>query len=342
MSLVVRGHLDGYTGYGRVNCALALGLHDLGLDVLVKPLSVENRWGLAPQRLLQLMLAHSGQSAAGHPELLHAPPTYAAPDHPNRAWLVVWDANRLAADAVARLNRCRLVMTPSRWNRDVLLGSGVTAPVAVTPSFVPLVCQVPEREEHGRIVFGATANLGSQAERKNLPAAVRAFRAAFDGRDHVRLRIKLGQFDRYDPVDDPRVEIARGCWTDEEMCRWYGRIHVMVHPARNEAWGMQVLEAMASGCPVVAARHANLAEVLNDSCSLPVAFQVVPAAGIYAGHGGWAEPDEEDMARQLQRLADNPKLIRTLGMAAQEKARSYTVERFCRSVVQAMRDAGFH
>ena len=47
---------------------------------------------------------------------------------------------------------------------------------------------------------------------------------------------------------------------------WYSQADLMVIPSRWEGFGLVAAEAMASGCPIVAANIAGLREVLGDAC----------------------------------------------------------------------------
>lgn len=60
-----------------------------------------------------------------------------------------------------------------------------------------------------------------------------------------------------------RVEL-----TDEEMALAYGGALALVYPSLYEGFGMPVIEAMASGCPVITTNHGSLAEAAGDAAHL--------------------------------------------------------------------------
>ena len=60
-----------------------------------------------------------------------------------------------------------------------------------------------------------------------------------------------------------RVEL-----TDDELALAYGGALALVYPSLYEGFGMPVIEAMASGCPVITTRHGSLAEAAGDAALL--------------------------------------------------------------------------
>lgn len=108
---------------------------------------------------------------------------------------------------------------------------------------------------------------------KNIATLIRAFaivRAAVSA--PVRLRI-VG-------ADDPRYpetkELARSLqvsdyidWTgylsDTDMVKAYQQADVLMHPSRYEGFGLQIVEAMACGLPVVCSRGGSLPEVAGEA-----------------------------------------------------------------------------
>ena len=114
---------------------------------------------------------------------------------------------------------------------------------------------------------------GNRWRHKNhdiLMAAIRKLRRTYGmsvnlvctGRDveaGVRLRDIVRRYDIADLVYD------LGYVTAEEMIYLYQRARLLVFPSLYEGFGMPLLEAMASGCPVVAAKETSLPEVAGDA-----------------------------------------------------------------------------
>jgi glycosyltransferase involved in cell wall biosynthesis len=61
------------------------------------------------------------------------------------------------------------------------------------------------------------------------------------------------------------IRIERRDLSDAELAAAYATAMALVHPTFDEGSGMAALEAMASGCPVIATRHASLRELVDDA-----------------------------------------------------------------------------
>jgi glycosyltransferase involved in cell wall biosynthesis len=66
-----------------------------------------------------------------------------------------------------------------------------------------------------------------------------------------------------------RVEL-----TDDELAFAYGGAQALVYPSLYEGFGMPVIEAMASGCPVITTQHGSLAEAAGAAAHLISGFSV--------------------------------------------------------------------
>ena len=111
--------------------------------------------------------------------------------------------------------------------------------------------------------------------------------------------VKLDQTARFDIVciggetvidpawsrDLPRgVRALRLDLSDAELATAYSGAIALIYPSLYEGFGMPVVEAMASGCPVVTTQHGSLGEVAGD------------AALIISGH------DKYELLRALNRV----------------------------------------
>ena len=66
----------------------------------------------------------------------------------------------------------------------------------------------------------------------------------------------------------PGVRCQRQQLTDAELATAYGGALALVYPSLYEGFGMPVIEAMASGCPVITTHHGSLAEAAGQAALL--------------------------------------------------------------------------
>jgi glycosyltransferase involved in cell wall biosynthesis len=119
--------------------------------------------------------------------------------------------------------------------------------------------------------------IGGVEERKNTIGILRAFRALHSTHPCCRLVIAGGasllDHDAYQArfaaelaqsgLPDGAV-ICAGPWPQELMPALYRAATALVFPSKKEGFGLVVLEAMASGVPVVTSRIAPFTEYLGD------------------------------------------------------------------------------
>lgn len=164
--------------------------------------------------------------------------------------------------------------------------------------------------------------VGSANPTKNLRALVRAF-AALGARDDATLAIVGGGnaqvfADGAAPADPPRV-LRLGTLPDARLKALYANARALVFPSTYEGFGLPPLEAMACGCPVVAARAASLPEVCGDA-----ALYVDPRS-------------DASIADAMRRVLDDDALCARLREAGLERASGFTWDAAAARVLETLR-----
>lgn len=212
--------------------------------------------------------------------------------------------------------------------------------VAVVPP--PLAAAPPAPSALGRADFGlpdeavvvlVSFNLASSFERKNPLGAIAAFRAAFGDRPDRLLVLKIGN-----PADWPddftalerairgasnvRLETRTFPAADSYALTAAADIVLSLH--RSEGFGLVPAEAMLLGKPVIATGWSGNMDFMTNEDSVLVGFRLVPAvdprAVFEAPDAVWAEPDLDEAAAALRRLAGDPAERARLGARARDAA----------------------
>jgi glycosyltransferase involved in cell wall biosynthesis len=299
----------------------------LGVDVMVLPF--RRLWS---QVRLPIALA------SRRPDLLFVPAHVIPLGWPGKALTVVHDlaferyphAYSQAERAYLRLTtrwatmRCPLLITISESTKaDLVSAYGVrperirVVPLgASTPTVAPApVSRLAELGLNGHFVL----QVGRIETRKNQVAALAAVErlagvtlaVAGPERDPA-IAAKLRESDRcrvLGRVDQPTLELL------------YKRADAVVVPSLYEGFGLPLLEAMARGKVVVAAKASSLPEVGGE-------------AALYFHDAA----DPEQLARVLEvALGDEP-LRKSLAKAARERARKFTWDRCATGVAEVIRE----
>ena len=100
-----------------------------------------------------------------------------------------------------------------------------------------------------------------------------------------------------------RVRVL-GALSHDEVCAQYRRAHIFALPSHQEGFPLVVVEAMASGLPVVSTRVGAIPDVVRDGVD---GFLV-------------AARDAEALEARLRELAEDPALRERMGQAGRDRA----------------------
>ena len=235
----------------------------------------------------------------------------------------------------AARSRAHRVITVSRHARGDLvnrLGLGADK-VRVTyeaadPQFLAPVSDADRRrvrEAHG-LSRPYLFYVGGWEQRKNIPFLVRGFAAA--ELDRVDLVLAGGR-------DDQRAaltELARslgvadrlkllGWVEDADLPALYAEALAFAYPSEYEGFGLQLCEAMALGCPTLAARATSLPEILGD------------------GGDTFGLDSTDELAALLQKVAGDPSYRADLVARARRRVADFSWRRTAEQTVDVYREA---
>ena len=181
------------------------------------------------------------------------------------------------------------VITISEFTKQEVIEVLGTAPEKVHA--IPIAVEEPFTPDGPRAEGDYVLSVGTLEPRKNLARVQQAARALA-----VPLRV-IGA----EGWGGVKVEGWAGRVSDEELAALYRGARCLVYPSLYEGFGLPVLEAMASGTPVVTSRGGATEEVAGDAAVLVDPLDV---DAIAAGITEALARGEELRAKGLDRAAD--------------------------------------
>jgi len=259
-----------------------------------------------------------------------------------------WELPRLPLipDWAGLLGSMDLVLAPSRFILESIERSAPEVRAVHYPQTVFLPSDIAASRDafglpHDAVLFFMNIDVTSDLARKNPAAAMAAFRAAFTPQERVLgkrvfLVVKLGHTKSGYPWADasqlmaelaamPNVIVIDRELTYAETLSLNAACDVYVSLHRSEGLGLNLLEAMTLGRPVIATGWSGNMDFMTPEDSCLVGHELVPVqATHYAyrpeaiGPGQvWAEPNIAEASNWIRRLADDESLRCRLGAAAQ-------------------------
>lgn len=245
-----------------------------------------------------------------------------------------WELPRLPDHWLPALADVDEVWVPSRFVADAVRPH-TEKPVRIVPH--PVASRragTPRRLRFGiggdfvaLVMFNATS-----FPRKNVMAAVEAFRLAFEGADGRRLVVKVTDAE-YGPEEMRELRGAIGdarniCvdardMDDRERLDFIASADALISLHHSEGFGLVLAEAMLARVPVIATAWSGNLDFMDEDSALLVPFRLTPAIdprGFYGADQDWAEPDVAVAARYLRALADAPSRFAPMRERAHAKA----------------------
>lgn len=320
--LTIIGSVNPFSGYGRHLIRAAQDIEALtGTMVGIRPLKLHPN---APQFV---------QERYGPPtdlewELIIAPPTVCPTAGKRTVYFTMNETTRLNNTAIHCMQLAEHIIVPNLWNKDCFLASGAFEPIHVVPlgidhrifNWRPLPPPSP-------VIFG-TAGSGP---RKGIPDVIRAFLQAFPGRKDVRLRIKVTTEDEAPDVVDPRIDVVRANYTDEQMADWYASLHCFVSASRGEGWGLMQQEACAMGRGLASAYLPGMSWTGKEPTN-----RLADAPSPYVGQW-YSGPDLRSFSMVLQDAASD---FLSRRVVSNTDAEEFTWDRSIAELIRVLKEVG--
>ncbi len=263
-------------------------------------------------------------------------------------------------DDQARARKNLTLVTCSQWSAQGFLHAGFTpAQIAIVPLGVDLDTFKPDapsgaavRQRLGigpGIVF---MNASAMTANKGIDLLLRAFAELCQRRSDVYLLLKgtdqLYQSDArvqaaLDAFSPPlrallaqRVIYSGATLATAEMAALYRAADVYVSPYRAEGFNLPVLEAMASGLPVICTAGGSTDDFVSDDCALRIASRRVTAEMSDGTAGVQLLPGIQHLTSLLVRAAEDGAWRQSAGAAARRQAANFAWDKIVDRLLAAL------
>lgn len=174
--------------------------------------------------------------------------------------------------------------------------------------------------------------IGSIEPRKNLKVVVRALaKISSRGSDTIKLVISGSKnwlsSDLYQLVEELALQervVFTGPVSESEKIALLHLATIFIFPSLYEGFGLMVLEAFATGCPVITSRVSSLPEVAGDAAVL-----IDPL-------------DVDELTDQIELLLGDDELRRQFISRGRERAKAFSWSKFARETLRIIEEAANH
>ncbi|MBG17577.1 MAG: hypothetical protein CMB77_04415 [Euryarchaeota archaeon] len=253
------------------------------------------------------------------------------------------ETDKCSKEWVECVNKMDLVIVPSRHTKQTFERSGnVKTPIHVVPEYIipeiidkklePMKLDV--KTSFNFLMFGLITGQNTESDRKNTFYGIKWFCETFKDDPDVGIVIKtsLGRMtttDRnhtisllkrvIDEVRDgeyPRFYLSHGLMTNDEISAFYRSpdLNALASFTRGEGYGLPLLEAAASGLPVMATKWSGHMDFLGNINFSGFEYDLVNVhetridGEIFIEGSKWAQPKEADVKKRLRKMKESYKV----------------------------------
>jgi glycosyltransferase involved in cell wall biosynthesis len=283
------------------------------------------------------------------------------------------ETDRCHPDWIAACNAMHSVIVPSQHVKQCLSNSGnVTRPIIVIPESYSEACAAPELPTlddfptpFNFLVFGQLTGNNPNSDRKNTFFTIKWLCEAFKNDKDVGIIVKTNagrnsKIDRNLVINlmkqllsevrrgpNPRFYLLHGDMSDQEVAALYRhkQVKALVALTRGEGYGLPILEAAASGLPVIATGWSGHLDFLKHGKFISVYYQLGELHPsrvdnkIFMKGARWANPSEEDFKKRVLKFRDSSSVPKEWALDLQKKVVDlYSHERVCQLYDAALKE----
>lgn len=265
------------------------------------------------------------------------------------------ETDKCNPDWILSCNKMNMVIVPSKHTKDCLVSTGeIRVPVHIVPesfsnaimSLSPThIDELDFNTNFNFLIFGQLTGNNPENERKNIFYTVKWLCEVFKNDKDVGIIIKTNA-GRNTCIDRkivnqtfealikevrkgpyPKLHIIHGDMTDAEVSSLYRhpKVKALVSLTRGEGYGLPILEAAASGLPVIATSWSGHVDFLSHGKYVEIDYdlkEIHPSRidnKIFMKGTKWSYAKEDDFKRKILKFKSGPVIPKEWAINLQKK-----------------------
>lgn len=331
------------TGYAKSNRSLILEMVKQGANIRFTPCVNEREpISLDPAGVSLLKSLSHRSLQENHLVFYHFIPSYLKKD-PNQfsIGLTMFECNRIPADWTHACNQMDEIWVPSMFNYHTFIHSGVQPQkLKVMPLGVDTNTYRPGASPlniNGKRSFSFLIMSSSGWDaRKGYDVLLQAFAEEFVEEEDVCLIIKI-RASSQEEIQQQQERVNQYVssisgrkrdsiiflsttddWNEEKIAQLYNSVNCYVLPTRGEGWNMTVMEAMASGLPVITTNWSAHLDFINHTNGYLIDVKGYQKLNAWNTELLWAEPNKDHLRSLMRHVYMNQNEAENKGQLARE------------------------
>lgn len=329
MKLQIDGGLFTTSGYSSAGRNFANALIKNGVEVKVRDIQIR---GDVPIKWKDPLMEHTGLLDDPDRVLMWGVPPLRSqynkpfPDDVIKEHFFSWELNRIPELWKYFLNDVDTIYTPSRFSKNAIKKSRSDKRVELLPhGYDPEQYFHYENEEVDSSIF-RVLYVGTWIKRKapletiiSLMLGLRGTKSEiliktnYDVQTLNRIKNTLqSQIMKVPniPTDLPKIKFINGMATEREMNDLYNLADVVVLTSRGEAWGLPLMNAMATKTPIITTNKGGQMDFVPKDYEYlidVVGTELASGEGYYSQQYGlkWHQPEFNQIQEKIRKLWDN-------------------------------------
>jgi glycosyltransferase involved in cell wall biosynthesis len=260
-----------------------------------------------------------------------------------------------------QINLMNMMLVPSKATRNLFRWNDVWTSLEIVPYgtnpeiYKPVVYE----KDENYLFLSINSWTGLKNDRKGTDILIQAFDEEFKPEDKVKLVLKIGTF--WQKVNDEmyvqaitnllghyneNIVLSSNYVNEEDLATYYQKADCFVSPTRGEAFGLTILNAMASGLPVIVTKDPNSGHMdfcrHMDSVLFIDAPKMAQADLRFFAEGNMQPiPDKESLKKQMRYAFENRVDLWNKGLKNSEKIREeWTWDKAAEKLIETLKKEG--